>query len=625
MGWAHRTEDLSPPKRPFTHCEGITISRMYGDDSMARTVYQDEDGNHLGCPPAPSKLRGQLGDICPTVIDLEVIRSFAGASSDIHHLLDMCQNLQAWEPHMFCLFDDIPHAFSRGTSRRMLKHMARMTVCGVVRTINLRDIKCVTNFFTVDKKDLSLRLVVDGRKVNMLMERPPNMELPTLESIVDYVMSNRFATQCDGKSWFYQVPISEEVGTMFCANLAGTRGEFVSVALTRLPMGWSYAPAIAQRISNALLKTEDGRILGMAWLDNFIFAGKTEEEVSANFREFLERCKKANAKVDEENPTPNDVMCALGIEFNMALGTYRLDPEWILKKTAMSPTKSMTPRSLYEMTGTMIWHDFVKRIPLCHQEANIELIRRVAKLMAGSPAWDELIAVRQHEVEGLDRWLQDLRHNAPKKWTPAVIPQLDLWSDASDNEWAALLLQGDELVAGEQGVFVGGPRGWHIFIKEAFAADKVLQATKGVPRKINIDNQPLVHCINRGFSANRMVNALIRTWDLENIRAVWVPTTKELADPFTRGVMIPPTVAQLSTEKKSLTAPLGPDTHNLCPDEKQLLPFNRTFLEGLLGTKKSLSLKNNNAWLLPGIISSPRLYGKTLTDTNGAEGRYESM
>ena len=153
-------------------------------------------------------------------------------------------------------------------------------------------------------------------------------------------------------------------------------------------MGWSYAPTIAQRISNTLLRTEDGRILGMAWLDNFIFAGKTEKEVSDNFMEFIGRRKRTPRWTPMEIPQPSSMLRAFGIEFNMELGTYRLDPDWVLKKSHMKPTSSMTPRCLHE-TGTMIWHDFVKRIPLCHQDDNIELIRRVARLMGASPAWDD--------------------------------------------------------------------------------------------------------------------------------------------------------------------------------------------------------------------------------------------
>ena len=181
----------------------------------------------------------------------------------------------------------------------------------------------------------------------------------------------------------------------------------------------------------------------------------------------------------------------------------------------------MTPRALYEITGSLIWHDFVKRIPLCHQDGNIETIRRVAHLMAESGQWDTPIKFTDGEVSELKTWLISLTENAAAIWKADRAPELQLWSDASDDQWAALYLAEDELIKAEQGSFVGGPRAWHIFIKEAFAADKVISATKGISRLVNIDNLPLVQCIKRGFSANRLVNAFIKTWDLENIQAKW--------------------------------------------------------------------------------------------------------
>ena len=74
-------------------------------------------------------------------------------------------------------------------------------------------------------------------------------------------MTNEYATTVDGKSYFYQLPIAAEVGTMFAANLTDTRGEFTSVAMTRCPMGWSYAPWVAMQVSKALLRDEDETVV----------------------------------------------------------------------------------------------------------------------------------------------------------------------------------------------------------------------------------------------------------------------------------------------------------------------------------------------------------------------------
>ena len=600
-----------------------------------RTVFADGNGKHTGAP-AEHRVVGELAPICSSTMDLDVIRGFAPGDSDLHHLLDMCDSLKAWEGHMFCLFDDIPEHFSRGTSRKMLKHRARLFEYGVVRNINRSEIKCVTNYFTVDKKDLTLRLVVDGRKVNLLMEKPPGMELPEMQEVINYLMSNRYALSVDGKSYFYQVPISDEVGSMFCANLAGTRGKFISVAMTRLPMGWSYAPAIAQKISNTLLRTADGRILGVAWIDNFIFAGKTEEEVAANYAEFLHRCDEANVKIDILDAKPKSLLTVLGIEFNLEKGTYRLDPEWVQKKATLKPETTMTPRALYEITGSLIWHDFVKRIPLCHQDGNIETIRRVAHLMAESGQWDTPIKFTDGEVSELKTWLISLTENAAAIWKADRDPELQLWCDASDDQWAALYLAEDELIKAEQGSFVGGPRAWHIFIKEAFAADKVISATKGISRLVNIDNLPLVQCIKRGFSANRLVNAFIKTWDLENIQAKWVSTKVQLTDIFTRGFRIPEHVAPLSPDEKtagsrgpktagfqdsaprtekSLSAPRGQPgktLSHLSDSRKTTISFGLKELELLLGCADQIkaSPRSINALLFARYLSDDGRYKK---------------
>jgi len=509
-----------------------------------------------------SRQPGLLAPICHDTMNLTEIRKLGTKDMTLQHLLDMCENLESWLPHMWIHPNDIPSTLRRGTSRHMLRHLRRLIHYTVVRDINIKDVRCVTNFFTVDKKDKSLRLVVDGRKVNCLMEDPPKMELPSLHEVVDYIMGAKWALSVDGISYFYQIPIGEDVGSMFSAHLSENRGTFRTVCMTRLPMGWSWAPAIAQKISNVLLRTEDGRVLGKAWIDNFIFAGNTPEEVLRNFAEFKDRCRRANVQIDNPDAQPRRSLKVLGLLFDLQKTSYQLDPEWIEEKMSTSPSSMMSPRELYTMTGSAQWHDYAKKIPLCHRETCIEVIRRVAKLMYFIPAWDDPIAFSAPEVEALSDWIACVRKNEPRQWRRHEPPVLDLWSDASDDAWAALYLMDDMLRAADQGLFTGDARLWHIFLKEAFAADKVLIPTAGVPRRINLDNQPLVHCINRGASANRFVNSLIRTWDLENITAVWVPTSLQLADPFTRGAEVPPFIPKLS-------APGGKKPPSIFISEKQ--------------------------------------------------------
>ena len=265
--------------------------------------------------------------------------------------------------------------------------------------------------------------------------------------------------------------------------------------------------------------------------------------------EFRERCDSCNIRIDNREPVPTRTLTALGIDFNLQDKTYALNADWVAKKKEMRATTSMTPRSVYEISGTAIWHDFVKSIALCHQESCIEVVRRLATLMSQKADWDTPIRLTEEEVSVLNKWMDTVLANSPATWAPKSPVELDLWTDASDAAWAALVIEHDLLIAGEQGNFTDDARKWHIFLKEAFAADKVITATKGIPRRIHIDNMPLVQCIDRGFSSNRFVNGLIRKWDLQNITPKWVPTTKELADPFTRGVRLHGDVPSLSNVK----------------------------------------------------------------------------
>jgi len=491
-----------------------------------------------------ARIPGELAPIVSSTLDPTAVLSLDPGNSSLKHALDLLQSLEAWEPHMLVPWDHIPSFFARGTSRRMRKHHARLMHYRVIRAVDPHDIKVVTNFFTVDKKDETLRLVVDGRKVNVLMEPPPKMELPTIYEVIDYLMDNEYALTVDGTSYFYQFGISDEVGNLFCANLADARGDFTPVALTRMPMGWAYAPYIAQKISNTLLRGRDGRILGVAWIDNFIFAGKTREEVEANFQEFLSQCDLCNIHIDNRNPKPSTILEALGIVFDLKYKRYQLDPEWVGRRD-FTLSQVMTARRLYEITGSAIWHDYVKKIPLCHRSECIDIIRRVATLISPTQEWDTPLSFTPEELQHLQDWTNSVKANMAAFWLPKVAPELDLWSDASDAEWAAMMFQYGELLAAEQGSFTGEHFKWHIFLKEAYAADVVIQATKGIHRAINIDNKPLVQCISRGFSSNKFVNNLIRNWDLDNITARWVSTEVQKADPYTRGQRFPATLPSL--------------------------------------------------------------------------------
>jgi hypothetical protein len=281
-----------------------------------------------------------------------------------------------------------------------------------------------------------------------------------------------------------------------------------------------------------LNKVQEGKVLGMAWVDNFVLAAKTKDELQENFQLFLRNCKRVRVTLDTTEPCFMVKGTVLGLEVDLEEKKIRMDPKWIRKLEEKTMKTWMTPRELYEITGSCVWAYYTQRTPLCWQAENMETIRRTANLVGEGMSWDTVMKFSATELNFLSLWVQEVLRNA---WTsPCKIStsHFHVWSDASSSMWA--FLKDDFSITG-QGDFDSSQKSWHIFIKEAYAANKSVHATKGTPRTLHIDNMPLVLAIKRMVSSNKITNEWLRTWDWENISVVWVSTTEQKADAFTRG------------------------------------------------------------------------------------------
>ena len=98
--------------------------------------------------------------------------------------------------------------------------------------------------------------------------------------------------------------------------------------MTKMPMGWCYAPYIAQETSNFVT-----RGIGYAWVDNFIIGGASQEVFDRARTTLRERLVRYDILVDDDSLMPTQHPCMLGIEFDLVQKKFRLDPAWIEKKT----------------------------------------------------------------------------------------------------------------------------------------------------------------------------------------------------------------------------------------------------------------------------------------------------
>ncbi|KAJ9435166.1 hypothetical protein DIPPA_33724, partial [Diplonema papillatum] len=224
-------------------------------------------------------------------------------------------------------------AITRTTSRRMLRHFPDLVRYGVAEVAS-GGLRVVLPAFTVDKKSGGQRFVCDGRKLNAIMARPPPMLLPSVHEVIDRVLASSVVFLADARSYFYQFRLDADIRPYFGMHLAGPRGRFVQAQLAAMCMGWSWAPAIAQRASRVLLPEADG----LPWVDNFVVVGSSLREATSRFDSFVQRCRDVNCELNEDDEqfgAPLREFDLLGLHFELSRfdrpARYRMAESWVSK------------------------------------------------------------------------------------------------------------------------------------------------------------------------------------------------------------------------------------------------------------------------------------------------------
>lgn len=141
------------------------------------------------------------------------------------------------------------------------------------------------------KKDGSVRLCVDYRKLNALTERDA-YPFPSIQSVIDQLGNARYFTVLDASRGYLQIQMSEadiEKTTFTCH-----RGLF---EFTRLPFGLSNAPSSFMRLMDIVLG--DARYnYAMAYLDDVVIYSETFEEHLVHLSSVLERMRKAGLTIN---------------------------------------------------------------------------------------------------------------------------------------------------------------------------------------------------------------------------------------------------------------------------------------------------------------------------------------
>ena len=170
------------------------------------------------------------------------------------------------------------------------KEIKRLVQLGVLERVTESEWGSPT--FIIPKKDGTVRVISDFRKLNTKIKRKP-YPLPRISDTLQNLDGFSYATSLDLNMGYYHIVLSPAAADM-CTIVT----EFGKFRYKRLPMGVAGSPDIFQAKINELL----GDIEGIkAYIDDILAIGKgTFDQHLAQLEEVFRRCQKHNLKLNAE-------------------------------------------------------------------------------------------------------------------------------------------------------------------------------------------------------------------------------------------------------------------------------------------------------------------------------------
>lgn len=391
--------------------------------------------------------------------------------------------------------------------------------------------------FKVPKKDNSARFIMDCRPLNRkYKDERYTMELDPLEMVIQAALRYSVVISTDANAYFFQFRLSREASLRFPMKLCTLRGNFQTYFMTALPMGFKFAPAIAQRTSNIIIRqvrrwmesrNTEGAVF--AWIDNFlVFASDrvTADAIMVELLKWLSYFHIESKPIDRSNSFLGLQRVTKGVKLaddfvekaNEKFGTF-------------SEAKDPSFNDFLLIAGTVLWANItIMRRPLCFTPSFLDAIRAASRDLSEQMPSDMLLKVR----EELKWWWDRLE---------ATLLRIDVhhdhsrlaWSDATPSSGAVVI----EKDKSEDVVFaVTFPCDVQIFDAEMAMAVFAALVT-GAPTQLRIDNTAVAHAIAKGHSNTKKGNAMLRLLFDEGAPSEvgWIPTNLQRADGPTRGKM----------------------------------------------------------------------------------------
>ena len=420
----------------------------------------------------------------------------------------------------------------------------QMMQAGVIKKMGRREhTRGMVGVFTTPKKNpLFHRTIVDGRPINRAMSTPPRFSLFSPPLLFDKLRTRgaKWGAVVDMKGWFHQFPMCDVTASFFVFRVENTWYRW-----TRLPMGWTFAPFVAQQGAETLVQIEDAAV----YLDDIFVFGATKALCAERVTAILERMRYAQAEINEEKSTltPQQTVVYIGVEWNLPLQSFRFPLEWRTSTWRAVADFNTSPhhsiREAYKIFGLIMRILHVMSSPLCFSPTILHHMGKWAHVIAkGSLEWDSTITVttdlRQEIKTATDYIATDEWYTLPPRVSAY---QTVVYTDASTRGRGVVWQKiGDTHASEAWGSWHNDHSHTHIFALEAAAAAKGVALAGGGAGGILLltDNKGLAYCVAKGRSRTRIGSMFLREiFSLVHplhLRTEWISTDVMPADELSR-------------------------------------------------------------------------------------------
>lgn len=302
--------------------------------------------------------------------------------------------------------------------------------------------------FSVPRPDGKKRLIWDGRNLNALCNPPPPFHFQPLAEMLAHLMQSEIATfiTFDLRSWFVQLRPNRKIARFFATRLK--KGFFI---LTGLPMGWCWAPIIAQFVAEGFVHKVTPllprNVIIFVYIDNIIVGIPKEHagDGGALLKIITQQAEICGIVIKDTSITLGSTAPWLGTELCATQHEFRLKPAFIHKLSqlwaAVREKSCICKRTWYILLSCLIHMVWVSQEQLCTIAPVIKTMSDIGRTIVGSSSWEEEYQVLPSVRSMIDMEMQIRLRNDWKPFPSFLRPSRPCacgFSDASQQAraWA---------------------------------------------------------------------------------------------------------------------------------------------------------------------------------------------